>query len=119
VAESKNREDRVTVFDAASGTMVALIGGRSGPEAGQLNCVRGVCFSADGARVVVADSANYRLSVFDAATGVFLRHLGDRLHVRPEGVIGCLGGYVITSQSGRVVCVSEDGEGGSCRRQTL
>lgn len=64
-------EDRVTVFDATTGDIVSVFGGTSGVADGQLKRACGLCVTANGAHVAVADAGNRRVSVFEAKTGTW------------------------------------------------
>jgi DNA-binding beta-propeller fold protein YncE len=61
---------RVVQF-SADGTFVRIIGGKKGSSPGELQIPHGVAIDAQG-RVIVADSDNKRLSVFDRE-GKFLK----------------------------------------------
>lgn len=115
VSESQYAEDRVTVFDAFTQDIVSVIGGTYGSADGQLNSTRGVCITADGLFVAVADSQNNRVSLFETATGRFVRHVISDIIQRPYHVIECEDGFIVACTVAHTllhVTHAGEGEGG-------
>ena len=86
---------------APAWTHVRVLGGRGGPGGGdgQLHRPRGLRFSEDGGTLVVADSANHRVSLFQVDDGTFLRHLGTSLAASPVDVEALEGGWLVATDS--------------------
>ena len=95
---------RIVQFKA-DGTFVRIIGGTKGSAPGQLQVPHGVAVDAQG-RVIVADSDNKRLSVFDA-NGTFVKVIAapsrGGLVTAPDGTI-----YVSDVNAGVVTLIRND-----------
>jgi hypothetical protein len=101
--------DRVTVFDAATGAFVNAYGARLGPGPCTITCSRGRHGSQAGqfvhptgaavhdGELFVADASNGRVAVFDASTGAYTRTFGP--NVNPAGGDTC----TTSCQSGGMV----------------
>ena len=86
-----------------------------GAADGQLFGPIGLRFTADGARVVVADYYNYRVSMFNADDGTFIAHVATRANgtrplSHPHDVWSCKDdGSVVVVEDKRVVRIRTDG----------
>jgi DNA-binding beta-propeller fold protein YncE len=95
---------RVVQF-TADGRFVRIIGGRKGSGPGELDTPHGVAVDAQG-RVLVADSGNKRVAVFDS-NGSFLKNLHapsrGGLSIGPDGSV-----YVSDVNAGAVTVFRDD-----------
>lgn len=94
----------VRLFEVHASTWVPLrsVGGGFGELDGQLRAPRGVRFTSDGSGVVVADSANGRISLFRAADGAFVRQLATGLRC-PMDVEAYGGGWLAACEGSHSV----------------
>ena len=109
---------RIQVFNPVDGSHIRMIGQGRGAGPGQLTWPTG-CTSLSGAEggiseLYVSEFGNHRVSVFDMATGAFLRHIGAGQGANagemnsPVGIALSLGG--VASQGGdHLLYVSEWG----------
>lgn len=59
---------KVCVYDTLNGSLLSQFGKR-GPASGELDGISGMRFSPDGAKLLVAEAANNRISMFNPSTG--------------------------------------------------
>ena len=114
IAVSLQYSHAVILLDYKSSAVIARVGGTAcGVADGFLNNPRGVRFTADGARLVVADSGNNRVSTFDACSGAFVAHVATHAThgIRyPTDILVRDGGRgTVIADSAGVVCIGEDG----------
>jgi hypothetical protein len=68
--------------------------GSPGKADGQLHMPYGLCFDGDGGFVCVTDQKNHRISMFDAGSGGFVRHVVSEVKF-PRSVERVPGGWVV------------------------
>ena len=108
----------VVLLQYACGSPVVQLGCRHvcdsdtrGSEYGRLFCPRGVRFTTDGSRVLVADRGNHRVCKFDATDGTFICHVATKeAHgiELPTDVIESEDGDIVVACRGGVVVVKND-----------
>jgi hypothetical protein len=85
-AQLDDGDHTVWLYDAGTRAPVRCVNPgpgsmKVGSADGRLARPRGVCFTPDGAHVVVADTGNDRVSVFKVATGKWVLHVAsERVH---------------------------------------
>jgi hypothetical protein len=77
------------------------LGGR-GSAHGQLCYPQGLRFTGDGKGLVVADSGNFRVSVFRVEDGSFVRHVATGLKT-PLDVEECEGGWLVACSASHTI----------------
>lgn len=123
IAVSLWRANTVVLLQYDSGAVKTIIGnGTAGSADGQLNCPLGVTFTKDGDCILVADSKNYRVSTFSAATGAFIAHMPafgiprDVLHLEDGSILVVVDGK---DWAARLVHTMVDAVRGEEEEQTI
>jgi DNA-binding beta-propeller fold protein YncE len=109
IADTGN--DRVQIFDATQVTPIATLGvsGVPGTDAGHLSGPAGVAIDTVNARILVADTANHRIQLFDADSFAFITSIGvtgtpgtDNAHLSaPQAVaVDAATGHILVADTG-------------------
>jgi DNA-binding beta-propeller fold protein YncE len=97
---------QIVLFSYRSGELLRGFGAM-GTEPGQLSSSDGLCFSTDGSQVLVAESANNRVSVFSLA-GEFVTSFGGEKDVLSQPADVCVteaGQAVVANQQANNIVV--------------
>jgi DNA-binding beta-propeller fold protein YncE len=109
IADTGN--DRVQIFDAVHVTPIATLGvsGVSGTDDGHLSGPAGIAIDTVNARILVADTANHRIQLFDADSFAFIATIGvtgtpgtDNAHLSaPQAVaVDATTGHLLVADTG-------------------
>jgi sugar lactone lactonase YvrE len=117
IAVSLHRAHVLVLLRYKTGAVLTTIGELwvRGASDGQLFGPIGLRFTADGARIVVADYYNYRVSMFSADDGTFIAHVATRANgtrplSHPHDVWSCKDDdSVLVAEDRRVVRIRKDG----------